>query len=650
MKSRGGVAASVRYVGRNRAEDHEAAKKDRERPGDGLELDAQLAKKSDLPMWNERGKEFRGEGIDRQLRSWQLKTDANNLSNTASKADPAELAAMSNNERLNQRQALHLIFSLPVQKGDLRDTTRKFKEALNGGLAETLGRQGHRYLYTIHTDRKNVHAHILVKARRETAGATRSKQLRWNCEDGIAVKEILTEKAREQGLEIETSRRVDRERPTQARRKNWYQAKTGKVDWSHHVQEAAPVWTATNGAAWEQRRMTRSDGQAATGKAGAQLDTSTAPAFVDFFNKSFRDPQAAAKSFTEFFQEAPRLAAWAIIKQPEMFGEKIATAEPKFRAAEVLADISGAEGHPLRENATQALKNAPDLAQVASDLGKDLKASRDIEQLTRDTAEAIGAGRIKPAQVKRWADKIGSEAESVLRDFKKNPEKAEKAATAIAGRLAQSNARSSSQLKALRSIAGKHAGPANAGFIRDRADQVLSLREFERGLGVMSRNHRAGTLTPEAVNKWASEQRQKGRALDVAANWTRKGGDVFAEAAKGVGGEIKKLYAQKIDAERRISEGSIPATRRRRTEAEKQRAHMDPRFVAKSHEALKADLGKSENPAHQEAAKNIPTAAPETTKAAEATRNAEAMKAILEKRATEQTRVNFLSRILRRER
>ncbi|MCG8512342.1 MAG: hypothetical protein MI741_24240, partial [Rhodospirillales bacterium] len=196
LKSRGAVAGSHRYISRNRVEDLDRA---RDRGGDGgdpADLASRLSKDSDLPMWNEEGRELRGEEINAEIRGWELVADHDNLSKKAREADPVTRAEMQPEQRLNKRQALHLIYSLPVQGRDSVNSAEKFKTALDGGLRETLDRMGHRYMYTIHIDHGRMHAHILVKARSESGHAAKPRQLRWDRSTGHAVKQVMTEHAR----------------------------------------------------------------------------------------------------------------------------------------------------------------------------------------------------------------------------------------------------------------------------------------------------------------------------------------------------------------------------------------------------------------------------------------------------------------------
>jgi hypothetical protein len=78
-KSRRAPLAQARYAARTRL--HDAAE-------------------ASLPMINEEGRELRGAEIEAEIRSWELKPDAENLSPAARRSGTIERAAMSDRGRL----------------------------------------------------------------------------------------------------------------------------------------------------------------------------------------------------------------------------------------------------------------------------------------------------------------------------------------------------------------------------------------------------------------------------------------------------------------------------------------------------------------------------------------------------------------------
>src|SRR5216684_4479846 len=73
-----------------------------------------------LLMVNEEGRELRGAAIEAEVRSWDLKTDAKNLSPAAKRATPEERREMPAKERLKSPQAVHIIFRSEEHTSELQ--------------------------------------------------------------------------------------------------------------------------------------------------------------------------------------------------------------------------------------------------------------------------------------------------------------------------------------------------------------------------------------------------------------------------------------------------------------------------------------------------------------------------------------------------
>src|SRR6266849_1516078 len=102
-----------------------------------------------LVMINEEGRTLRGAQIGAEIGSWDLKAEADNLAAAARRATPAERRAMPAAERLDKRQAVHMIFSVPSHaKAD----AERLGRAVDLALGETVREGGFRYVYTVHTD------------------------------------------------------------------------------------------------------------------------------------------------------------------------------------------------------------------------------------------------------------------------------------------------------------------------------------------------------------------------------------------------------------------------------------------------------------------------------------------------------------------
>ena len=236
-------ARQARYVGRVRAADEEK------------EL-------SPIPMENEVGQLIVGrEAVDREIGSWGLIPDRDNISKTAREAVPEQLATMKSGDRLAKRQAVHIIFSVPA-----RATTdaEKLRAAIRVGLAETFGDAGHRYLFGIHTEHSDTpHAHIIVKAATErfSLDRRRSANLRLGPAELQTIRYILTSHARQQGIDVIATRREDRaetrsailegQEPLRADR-SWHQSK--KTQQGRTFEKTAPEWYKAHGRDYERRR------------------------------------------------------------------------------------------------------------------------------------------------------------------------------------------------------------------------------------------------------------------------------------------------------------------------------------------------------------------------------------------------------------
>lgn len=218
-----------------------------------------------LEMINEHGTVLRGTEVAREIEGWGLKADHANLSAAARKATSEQRAAMPKNERLDRRQAAHLIFSIPAQA---RTDAATLKRAVDGALAETFGAAGHRYVYTIHTDHSaRPHAHIIVKAQSEPqigpGGRKRSTQLRLNPRELEGLRHVFTCHAQERGLNVVATRREDRGQlradilaGTAPLRENvnLHQA-TKQTRQGKTFERYAPQWYSEHGLGYERRRL-----------------------------------------------------------------------------------------------------------------------------------------------------------------------------------------------------------------------------------------------------------------------------------------------------------------------------------------------------------------------------------------------------------
>jgi hypothetical protein len=217
-----------------------------------------------LQMVNEEGRELRAAAIEAEVLSWDLKTDAENLSPAAKRATPEERRAMPAKDRLRSRQAVHIIFSVPSHaKAD----GERLGRAVDLSLRETFGEGGYRYLYTIHTDHgARPHAHIIAKAQSEpieTERGSRSLTLRLQPRDLDAMRQVFTRHAQQQGIDVIATRREDREHlraeilsgRAPLRENQKYNIATKKTRQGRTFEVKAPNWYAEHGLDYERRRL-----------------------------------------------------------------------------------------------------------------------------------------------------------------------------------------------------------------------------------------------------------------------------------------------------------------------------------------------------------------------------------------------------------
>ncbi len=219
---------------------------------------------SALPMFNEAGRELRGAEIAAEVRSWNLKPDSENLSPAARAATDVERAAMPISERLQKRQAVHLIFSVPSHAPV---DAQRLKQAVEAALRDTVDRGGFRYLATIHTDHSHrPHAHIIIKATSEPLmidGREKTTQLRLGPRELDTMRHVFTRHAREQGLDVVATRREDRAHlrdeilagTAPLRENQRLNQATRRTRQSKTFERKAPQWYAEQGAAYERRRL-----------------------------------------------------------------------------------------------------------------------------------------------------------------------------------------------------------------------------------------------------------------------------------------------------------------------------------------------------------------------------------------------------------
>src|SRR5260221_1155329 len=235
----------------------------------GQARDASRTRTNDPPsgalhMISDDGRELRGAEIEAEVKSWGLKTDAENLSPAAKLATPKERREMSAKDRLKSRQAVHIIFSVPAHaKAD----SERLGRAVDLSLRETFGEGGYRYLYTIHTDHSTrPHAHIIAKAQSEpieTKRGRRTIKLRLQPRELEAMRQVFTRHAQQQGIDVIATRREDREHlradiltgRAPLRENQKYNVATKQTRQGRTFEVKAPSWYEEHGLDYERRRL-----------------------------------------------------------------------------------------------------------------------------------------------------------------------------------------------------------------------------------------------------------------------------------------------------------------------------------------------------------------------------------------------------------
>lgn len=120
-----------------------------------------LNKSFDLAVENEMGEKIMADDMLREIRRFDLLRDEENIKPDVNIAD---LPKGITDKHLKNRQMWHCILSLPNNKNDPQE--------LQDGMRSVLGDLfvGHKYVFTVHTDTKHHHCHILLKSRSDVTG------------------------------------------------------------------------------------------------------------------------------------------------------------------------------------------------------------------------------------------------------------------------------------------------------------------------------------------------------------------------------------------------------------------------------------------------------------------------------------------------
>lgn len=423
-----------------------------------------------VPLENQDGRQFSDRrAIKDELRDWQLTPMNENRSKTWREASADDRAQMPESEAFYRKQSGHLVFSLPKTA---QADPAQLRQAVREGLDETLGRQGFRYLWGVHTDHSHrPHVHVIVKARSEGISGYEGRQIRLGPKELHTMRQVLTDQVRGLGLDVSCTRRTDRpelreqiaqgKAPLRANedRQGRPQTHQGSV-----FERKAPAWYEAHGPAYERRRMNAFDGsravdpqrqdpQGASGEirkgvfgrlraavggrqaepasvtpAGPQRPHSPALSRVDgHFKVTHQNPTDARESFLQMYAEAPKLAVWAANNHPQAFGETTGEKAPRFTGRGIRAALQPEpakrstdpterrsmrqEAHELRQGGDQAkAKSAAERNQLS--IGRSLdRLAQQVRQHQAGLDPSAAADKLKALSSETTRNQVQSNAE-----------------------------------------------------------------------------------------------------------------------------------------------------------------------------------------------------------------------------------------------
>ncbi len=399
VKSETGVRNVVDYISKDRdVEDTRANEEvlEKDLPSDG----------KDIPLWNQDGERLTRQQAQGELGTWDMKSNAENLSKKAQAAGPDARAAMALKERYRHRQGTHMLFSLPPRtKGGTDPQTLLRVTAAT--LDETFGRRGHRYIYAIHSENDRPHVHVVVNnlADRDP-DRSRAGRLHLNRGDLDTIRHCFAENCRAAGLDVVATRRPDRPELRQkilngeerARSKAKYIEAARKGDFLQDIKTRAPEWYEAHATNYlqglERSYQEKSYQPARAGQGRGAEGRNGGDPLSRVFNEGYSDPKRARQSFTDLYKADKRLAVWAIEKRPELFGHM-----PQ----------NGQKPNMSRVEIHGAMKGVPERKTAARDPRRRAAANEAVK-----TAQ----GRIKESQAKIQAESDKKHVLGVLGQLK----------------------------------------------------------------------------------------------------------------------------------------------------------------------------------------------------------------------------------------
>ena len=328
IKSARGVDAATRYISGNRDD------KDRETNEEIAEnLPLTNQDRTTIPVWTEDGRRLEGEDILKEIESWELIPDRDNIKSSIKSMSRQEQKEMPSSQRLAKRQASHVIFSMPRHTG--MNKQKEVTQAVGSTLNQAIGSQGHRYIYSTHNHEGKVHVHAIIKARSETLSpAMNTRQLRINRSDIDAIRSTFAEELQRRGIDRAQLREKIRAGEEPLKKNEKYNRVRAVSKWFEELERRVPKWHKRHGLNYlsnlngherpiddDQRSVASERWQrlSAHGAAGRRQSTE----LLELFSKRYSDPTMALESFNGLYDEDKRLAAWSLEKRPETFGQVV---------------------------------------------------------------------------------------------------------------------------------------------------------------------------------------------------------------------------------------------------------------------------------------------------------------------------------------
>ncbi len=153
---------------------------------DSLKISLEYVLRKTPALENEIGELISLDKVSKEINRYDLIPDEHNLK------DPSKPISDDN---LKSRQIWHCVFSLPNNDAEIED----FKSSMRKVLDEEF--KGHKYIFGIHDDTKNMHAHIIVKEKNDLT----NRKLRIGTKDLYDLNKKLRDSCINHGISMDSN-------------------------------------------------------------------------------------------------------------------------------------------------------------------------------------------------------------------------------------------------------------------------------------------------------------------------------------------------------------------------------------------------------------------------------------------------------------